>query len=662
MKPYFISHSDFAQLEPINVFHKEHADVTVSQNPKALQNKHILYRKKVYLNASEGAILRISADDHYKLYINGKFVCEGPAPAYPNGYYFNELDISEYLSEGENTFAVHTYYQGLINRAWVSGDLRQMLWLELESNGKTALVTDESWKCTYHTAYTSCGKLGYDTVFTECFDARSRLIGFEHPNFDDSDWGFAKIKKHPDYNLIKQPTTTLAYEAYPPVFTEKRENTLFIDFGREAVGNLSALFKGSSGDTVVFRYGEELNDDGTVRFNARCNCSFEEKMILSGKTDRLDFYDYKAYRYAEMILPDGAEASDISFTARFYPYEEKAKFPDHGEDFKKIIRLCADTVKYGTQECYIDCPSREKGQYLGDVSIAARSQAILTGDTSMMKKAISEFCRSTFICPGIMAITNAAFMQEIADYSLQFPAQVLWVYKTDGDRGFFESTKPYLDAQLEYFKKYMREDGLLDGVTEKWNLVDWPHNLRDGYNFPLTIPIGKGAHNVLNAFWIGYLKALDEINELLGTEKTGLAEKAEASFINAFFNRESGLFCDGEDKAHSSVQSNALPLLFGMCDKDEINKQHIVDLIMKKKLTSMGVYMAYFTLAGLVNNGYEKEALELTLDPKCWLNMLSQGATTTFEAWGKEQKSNCSLFHPWTTAPIIIFAENNIVY
>ena len=91
--------------------------------------------------------MRISADDYYKLYINGNFVAEGPAPGYPNAYFYNEIDVSAFLKSGENTIAVHTFYQGLINRGWVSGDLRQMLWCELWLDSALALESDESWKC-----------------------------------------------------------------------------------------------------------------------------------------------------------------------------------------------------------------------------------------------------------------------------------------------------------------------------------------------------------------------------------------------------------------------------------------------------------------------------------------------------------------------------------
>ena len=34
--------------------------------------------------------------------------------------------------------------------------------------------------------------------------------------------------------------------------------------------------------------------------------------------------------------------------------------------------------------------------------------------------------------------------------------------------------------------------------------------------------------------------------------------------------------------------------------------------------------------------------------------MLDEGATTCYEAWGKEQKWNTSLFHPWASAPAIL--------
>lgn len=41
-----------------------------------------------------------------------------------------------------------------------------------------------------------------------------------------------------------------------------------------------------------------------------------------------------------------------------------------------------------------------------------------------------------------------------------------------------------------------------------------------------------------------------------------------------------------------------------------------------------------------------------------WVNMLREGATACFEAWGKEQKWNTSLCHPWASAPVPVLIED----
>ena len=104
----WITNGEFCLLEPQNVFHKELDDIKLSHD-KAPKNRHILFRKKVDLPEFANAVVRISADDYYKLYINGVYVAQGPAPGYPFHYYYNEIDVSKYLVKGENTIAVHTY-------------------------------------------------------------------------------------------------------------------------------------------------------------------------------------------------------------------------------------------------------------------------------------------------------------------------------------------------------------------------------------------------------------------------------------------------------------------------------------------------------------------------------------------------------------------------
>ena len=661
MQGKFICHKDFENLKPIDVFHKELSPNPAEKHAESLCNRHILFRKKVVLGKASKAILKITADDYFKLYINGVYVTQGPPPSYPNHYYFMEIDVTSFLKEGVNTFAVHTYYQGLINRVWVSGDLRSMFWCELYLDGKIALVSDESWLTATHTGYSSCGIIGYETAFAERYDSTAKEVGFEKESFDDCQWQPASIYKQTDYILQKSPIQPLSVYLKKPIYTERKGEVLFVDFGQEMVGYLRAKAKGKQGDKVLLRFGEELNSDGSVRFDMRCNCRYEEEWILSGKEDVLDQFDYKAFRYCEIMIPEGASVRDVKMQVRHYPYEKKAVYETDNEQLRKVLQLCENTIKYGTQEVFVDCPTREKGQYLGDVCVSGRAQCVLTGDTTLIKKAIIDFCGSAFICKGVMAVSTSSFMQEIADYSLLLPALILWVYKRDNDKDFLRLTFPYITGVYEYFMQYSQEDGLIEGVKEKWNLVDWPDNLRDGYNFPLTKPISPGKHNVLNAFWIGFLKDYQDICEILGEAVNIAIDNVEKSFINAFYNKETGLYCDSTQKTHSAVHSNVLPLLFDI-GMSETKERKIVEYICQKKLTSMGVYMAYFTLAALMKHGEREKAELLAADKGAWLNMLEEGATTTFEAWGKNQKWNTSLFHPWATAPLIVFAKDTEVY
>ena len=151
---------------------------------------------------------------------------------------------------------------------------------------------------------------------------------------------------------------------------------------------------------------------------------------------------------------------------------------------------------------------------------------------------------------------------------------------------------------------------------------------------------------MMNAFWYSFKLAMEEIWGILGEQYDFGTENTKKGFMNAFYSEKTGLFMDTPKSDHAAVHSNLLPLLFGMADEDAQLKARIVELIKEKKLTSMGVYMAYFALAALKRAGEYRLCEELACDENAWLNMIIEGATTTFEAWGKDQKWNTSLFHP----------------
>ena len=203
----WISDSEFYRLESRNVFHRQLDKISLPCD--AHRNRHILFRKKFNIaNFFKKATLYISADDYYKLYVNGKYVTQGPAPSYHFAYNYNVIDISSYLKEGENVIALHTLYQGLINRVWQSGDNRHGLILDLIIDGVCTLSSDRSFLTHPHSAYKEIGVCGYDTQFLESYDCRAREVGFESPDFDDSYWEHAETCRYDDHRLKDQRKRT----------------------------------------------------------------------------------------------------------------------------------------------------------------------------------------------------------------------------------------------------------------------------------------------------------------------------------------------------------------------------------------------------------------------------------------------------------------------
>lgn len=737
----------FAKLQPTNVFHREQDEVAaerVAAANIAPKNLHVLARAAVYLDEEKGQrkisvsdqenlfldgqeqilkiiqkktgekerlFLSISADDYYKLYVNGTFVTQGPAPAVPEQYYYNELDLTDYLQPGKNVLAVHLYYQGLINRVWNSGDNRFGLYAKLRAETKKHEMGLQ-WRYQICKAYSSGGTVGYETQFLENFDSRLWEADWNSLDYDDSTWERMIPWDAADYQLLPQPTRQLSVYEKKPIFMEIREDrSLFIDFGEEVTGGLRLCARGHAGDELLLRFGEECTENGHVRFELRCNCRYEERWTLADGVCRLEPYDYKGFRYAE-ILPvkklrlvlsdaqDRAEADDILLSqiraeVRHYPMDEAACRLECSEALlSDIFRICKNAVRLGTQEGYLDCPTREKGQYLGDAIVTAHAQILLTGETALLRKCIRQFLLTQKTSLGLLAVAPGAFMQELADFSLLFSQLLLLDYSFTGDAVFLEECYPAAAEVVVAYARYARPDGLLEQVSEQWNMVDWPENLRDGYDFPLTRPIvAPGCHNVINALYIGAVKTLEEIEEILnktqqkraGKHKGTLAGEAAYSgnitkaqlcqhaaesraqgrswqelakrFQEVFFRGDTGLLADSETSMHCSFHANLYPLYFGLIPEEK--EAHVAEWMTEKGLCC-GVMISYYALKALAGAGHWDAVYQLIMNPSehGWVNMLREGATTAFEAWGKEQKWNTSLCHPWASAPIPLLIED----
>jgi len=629
-----------------------------------ITNIHTLFTKSFNCEKEvKSAKLFITGDDLYKAYINGSFVGEGPAQSFPFSYNYNCFDVTDLIKKGENSIGVHLYYQGLFNIYLISADNLCGLIAQLEitySDGeKETVASDRSWHYTECDAFSERYRYGYQTQCSEDIDLSKW----------DSDW-YAKtgekvcVVSHPypgHYNLYPQITPTVKHEKIYPEKIKKIENGYFLDFGREVVGN--PVFSLCGNGTVEVRFGEELNDDGSVRFNLRANCVYRDVITMCEEEKTVEYFDYKAFRYMELLnLPGTADINELYVLSRNYPFPEKpAVFNSSDSLLNDIWKICAHGVKIGTQDTYFDCPTREKGGFIGDALITGISHMILTGDVRIYKKFITDCINTSRYCPTVAAHVPSYDINFCVDYSLLIPLFLEEYYSYTKDSDFVKGALPMVEGILEYFSQFLNADSLLENIRHMENvpealeplLIDWPPELRDGYDYDGA---KRGISTVANMFFYGFVKTASRLYKITGNtqrrkELTSLYTQTGESLIKRCYDENTRLFKDTPESKHSAIHSNALQMFFGLTPPDGFEK--ITELIKERGL-NCGVYFSYFVLKGLYNVGHGDLAYRL-ITGKCshsWYNMLKEGATCSMEVWGKDMKYNTSWCHPWSSSPI----------
>ena len=248
-----------------------------------------------------------------------------------------------------------------------------------------------------------------------------------------------------------------------------------------------------------------------------------------------------------------------------------------------------------------------------------------------------------------------AFVQKIAEFPL-FVVILLkgYLHLTGDDKFVRKQKKKVTDLLRVYRDRYFdREKGLLS-VYDRWNVVEWPASARDGYDFRLeqneTV---YGFHNVMNAYYLYALKVCRELyaEEIIDTEQY------ERTYLESFYDAEQHLFRDSPESGHTAISSQLFGVFLGL--GDDTARDKLLEMIRKKRLTCSNLFITPVLFLWLHKAGYKELLSELLCDEGAWLNMLKEGATTTFEAFSKDQKVNASLFHTMFAFPVLFLGDRD---
>lgn len=152
----------------------------VEESPR---NEWRCFRKTFDVPAEgwESAILSITADSRYVLFVNGHRVGRGPVRSWPQQLAYDAYSIDGLLMKGRtNSVAVLVMHYGISTFSYIRGRgglLAQLDWIsssqDKDGNHSGCLVSDGSWQTAIHGSYEPRSpRLSLQQAFTEWADAR----------------------------------------------------------------------------------------------------------------------------------------------------------------------------------------------------------------------------------------------------------------------------------------------------------------------------------------------------------------------------------------------------------------------------------------------------------------------------------------------------------
>jgi alpha-L-rhamnosidase len=643
-------------------------------------------------------IIHISADNRYRLFVNGKAVCFGPARADLEHWSYESIDIAPLLKPGKNVFAAVVWNFGEL-KPWAQFSIKTAFIVQGNSKAEEIVNTDTTWRVIKDRAYSPASAGSEETsgqfvVVGPCdrVDAALYPWGWERPDYDDHSWKTPKIlfAAHPggfgtDINWEMTPRRIPMMEQREQIFATVRRTsgtqvpegfleaktswtipagkkiTVLFDQSTLTTGYPELLVSKGKGSAIKMTYAESLFDSTGSKGNrndieGKSIIGYSDYFLPDGNPNRL-FRPlwFRTWRYLQMEIETHDEPLQVNslssmFTA--YPLKENAVFESDLPVLKQIWNVGWRTARLCANETYFDCPYYEQLQYVGDTRIQALISLYVSGDDRLVRNAIMDLNESQFYEGLTRSRYPSANPQIIPPFSLYWVDMVNDYWTLRDDPEFIKSFLPGIENVLAWFSKRIDPETGLLGRVEYWNFVDWavewPWNNEKGYG---GIPKGGAMDGNSSILSMQFAYALQKASELF--KFYGQPEQAEKYSMLAYqiskavyktcWDESRGYLADTPEKDEFSMHAQ----IFGVLTNTiaEKNQRTFVERFMNdKSIIQPTMYFRFYLTQALKKTGLADlypETLGL------WTDMLKKGLTT-FAENPDPARSDC---HAWSASP-----------
>jgi hypothetical protein len=479
------------------------------------------------------------------------------------------------------------------------------------------------------------------------------------------------------FNLMLLPTLLLAQPRTPVVSAEdvpvravdKGGGHWFIDFGKDAFGNVQIMAPAGvmATNTLTVHLGEAVSGKdavdrkpgGCVRYQRHeialqagrpvsPEISWEPPgWMKSGWLQRPEgMPEVMPFRYVEIEnAPDSFSTGWVRRVSWSVPFNDAASsFTSSSAELNGVWNLCKYSIKATSfLGLYVD-GDRERKPYEADALINQLAHYCVDSryDTARLTH---EYLLAHPTWPTEWRLQSVLLAWN----------DFLW----SGDDTSLRKNYDQLKARAMTGRR--TGDGLFTGFASRGNppgledIIDWPAVERDGYD--MSMP----EKTVVTAFHHHALVLLEKIARHLqkdgdAAEFAALAAATRKAFNGKLWDEARGCYVDGINSAtgvpsaHASSHANFFPLALGLVPAERVPR---VAAFLKSRGLVCSVYGAQFFFDALYQAGEADFALGLlTSDQKrSWRNMSeTAGSTITMEAWDLSLKPNLDWNHAWGAA------------
>lgn len=656
------------------------------------------FRKDVILKEKpEKYIIHVSADNRYKLFVNGELVSVGPAGGDKNNWNFETLDIAPCLQEGVNVIAAVVWNDGK-HRAVVQTSQTTGFILQGNSRKEYDFNTNSKWFCNKDEAYQPLAQkvVGYYALGAgEMVDMNESPTNWMEPDFSMENWleaeqitpGVTKAST----TLISSPWL-LVHSEIPPVelfpqrlarirrakgisvletfpaeksrITVPANSQVQLLLDQNFLTNAYPTLKYSNGKNAVIsmKYAEALYDSAMAKGN---RTEIEGKSLI-GREDRiicngLDNQQYtplswRTYRYLQVDIQTQNEAlilDDIYGTFIGYPFKNNTAFQSELPLLDSILQIGWRTARLCAVDTYFDCPYYEQLQYIGDTRIQMMVSYFNSGDDRLARNAINLIDKSRLPEGITQSRYPSGALQVITPFSLLWIGMVSDYYHYRPDIEFVRSKLMGIRQVLSFYSNYQQEDGSVKNLPY-WSFTDWAENKSSKWRIGAPPISEQGYSSVIDFQLLWALQLAAELERDLGMacladEYQQKAARLQQTIRNKYWDDDQKMFADTDEREYFSEHANVLAILTGTTSGAEATNlfKHIID---NPDLTQTSIYFKYYLNQAMAKVGLGNDYLK-HLD--IWQKNIELGMTT----WGEDSqvertRSDC---HAWGASPNIEF-------